>query len=109
LFARRGHPTRDPLGDPSPPRAGGQDEDWGEPRDAAPAGCAFRVERVRDRDSAALRHLGALGVRPGVTVEVDRRDPFGGPLWIRVDGEPHALGPGLTRLIHGTITRPPNG
>jgi DtxR family transcriptional regulator, Mn-dependent transcriptional regulator len=95
-----GHPTRDPHGDPIPPRAGTHEEDWAEPLDTAPPGCRFRVERVRDRDSAALRHLGDVGIRPGVTIDVERRDPFGGPLWVRVGVDRHALGSGLTRLVH---------
>ena len=54
------------------------------PLDQARAGARFRVERIYDRDSAALRYLAELGVRPGVTVEVGERAPFGGPLWVSV-------------------------
>jgi len=63
----------------------------------------FRVRRVSDRDSAALRHLGELGVRPGVVLAVERHDPFGGPLWVRIDDRPCALGIPLTRLVHGDV------
>jgi Fe2+ transport system protein FeoA len=34
-------------------------------------------------------------------IDVLERGPFGGPLWIRLDGHDHALGEGLTRLVHG--------
>jgi len=97
------HPTHDPHGDPIPPRHGAHDERWGVSLDTVPPGACFRVRRVSDRDSAALRHLGELGVRPGVVVTVERQDPFGGPLWIRVDEQPHALGTPLARLIHGDV------
>ncbi len=98
-----GHPTRDPHGDPIPPRTGTHRERTGEPLDAAAAGGRFRVERVSDRDSGALRHLAGLGVTPGAVLRVERRDPFGGPLWVSVDGRRHALAPGVTRLIHGSV------
>lgn len=96
-----GHPTHDPHGDPIPPRTGEHDETWGRAIDSVPAGSRFLVQRVSDRDSAALRHLGTLGIRPGVVVEVDEQEPFGGPRWVRVDGRRHALGAPLTRLVHG--------
>jgi DtxR family Mn-dependent transcriptional regulator len=96
-----GHPTHDPHGDPIPPRSGRHDETWGEPLDAAPAGCRFRVERVSDRDGAALRYLGELGVRPGVVLDVEEQAPFGGPRWVRIGGRRQPLGGPLTRLVHG--------
>lgn len=96
-----GHPGRDPHGDPIPPRDGRHSEDWAEPLDAAPAGTAFTVERVSDRDSAALRYLADLDIRPGVTLRVEDQDPFGGPLWVWVDEARHALGRDLTPLVHG--------
>jgi DtxR family transcriptional regulator, Mn-dependent transcriptional regulator len=97
------HPTHDPHGDPIPPRHGAHDERWGVRLDDVVAGSRFRVRRVSDRDSDALRHLGELGVRPGVVVAVERQDPFGGPLWVRVDDRPCALGAPLTRLVHGEV------
>ncbi|MFC4948958.1 metal-dependent transcriptional regulator [Pseudonocardia sp. GCM10023141] len=103
IDAALGYPTHDPHGDPIPPRHGRHDEGWGIALDAVAPGCRFRVERVSDRDSAALRHLGELGVRPGVAIDIDEQGPFGGPLWIRVRGARHGLGTQLTRLIHGHV------
>lgn len=98
-----GHPVRDPHGDPIPPRDGPHDETWGEALDSAVAGCRFRVERVSDRDSAALRYLAELGIVPGVVLHVEEQAPFSGPRWVRVDGKRHALGGPLTMLLHGHI------
>jgi len=103
IDAALGHPTRDPHGDPIPPRTGPHDDGWGEALDAAPAQCRFRVERISDRDSAALRYLGALGIVPGVVIDIEEQDPFGGPRWVRLHGERHPLGAPLTRLLHGQI------
>lgn len=99
-----GHPARDPHGDPIPPATGEHDETWGEPLDAVPVGVTFVVERVSDRDSAALRYLGELGIRPDVVLHVEEQAPFGGPRWVRVgDGERQPLGGELTGLVHGRV------
>jgi len=99
------HPTRDPHGDPIPPRHGRHHEDWGQPLDGAAAGDRFRIERVSDRDSDSLRYLHALGMVPGVVIEVQEQAPFGGPRWVCIDGQRHALGAPLTRLVHGRVER----
>jgi len=57
-------------------------EDRPPPLADAAVGGRFRIDRVSDEDSAALRYLASLGVRPGVMLRVLEREPFGGPLWI---------------------------
>jgi DtxR family transcriptional regulator, Mn-dependent transcriptional regulator len=103
IDAALGHPTHDPHGDPIPPRDGPHDEVWGAALETARPGSRFRVERVSDRNSAALRYLGELGVRPGVVISVDEQEPFGGPRWIRIGERRHPLGGTLTRLVHGHV------
>lgn len=101
IDALLGHPTHDPHGDPIPPASGQHVEDWASPLTAAAAGRPFLVERVSDRDTGALRHLAALGIRPGSVLQVREWAPFGGPLWVEVDGHRHALGVGLVQVVHG--------
>lgn len=103
IDAALGHPTHDPHGDPIPPKHGPHVEGWGVGLDAVPPRSVFRIRRVSDRDSAALRHLGELGMRPGVVLTVERQDPFGGPLWVRIDDRSCPLGTPLTRLVHGDV------
>ena len=98
-----GDPEVDPHGDPIPPKVGRHDERWREPLDATPAGRRFTVERVSDRDSEALRHLADLGIRPGTTLRVRQRDPFGGPVWVEVDDRVEPLGAGLTAIVYGVV------
>ena len=98
-----GHPTHDPHGDPIPPRHGPHDEHWGVSLETVRPGARFRVERISDRDSAALRYLGELGVFPGVVIVIEGQEPFGGPRWIRVGGQRRSLGGPLTRLVHGHV------
>jgi len=114
IDAALGHPTHDPHGDPIPPRHGQHTEAVGQPLDTPPPGCRFRVERVSDRDSAALRYLSTLGIAPGVVVDVEEQEPFGGPRWVRIDGARHALGAPLSRILRGHVVtsadeEPPEG
>lgn len=103
IDAALGHPQRDPHGDPIPPKSGPYQETWDTPLDGAAPGDEFVVERISDRDSAALRYLAELGIRPGVRLVVEDRAPFGGPLWVRAGGRSQALGGPLVQLIHGRI------
>ncbi len=96
-----GHPTLDPHGDPIPAPGVAHVEAWGQRLDQVGAGVRFRIERIYDRDSAALRYLAELGVQPGVTVEVGEREPFGGPLWVSIGDRRQALGEPLAGLVHG--------
>lgn len=103
IDAALGHPRFDPHGDPIPPRHGPHREEWGPSLDTVPAGVRFRVVRVDDRDSDALRYLGELGVVPGVELDVEEQAPFGGPRWVRLHGERLPLSSQLTRLLHGQV------
>ena len=104
IDAYLGHPTHDPHGDPIPSPHGPHVETWTRALADSQPGTTFRVERVSDRDGAALRYLGALGIRPGAVLEVLERAPFDGPLWVRVDGQAHGLSAALAALVHGTAT-----
>ncbi|GAA2541277.1 metal-dependent transcriptional regulator [Pseudonocardia hydrocarbonoxydans] len=101
IDAHLGHPTHDPHGDPIPPADGEHDEDRPPPLSAARPGTHVVVSRVSDRDGDALRHLGGLGIRPGVGLDVLERAPFDGPLWVAVDGRRIPLGSRLTELVFG--------
>ena len=105
IDAAMGHPRYDPHGDPIPPPSGEHVEDWPPALADTAAGGRFRVDRVSDEDSAALRYLASLGVRPGVVLRVLEREPFGGPLWIEIGGQRRALGTPLARVVHG-VARP---
>ena len=103
IDAALGHPRRDPHGDPIPQPAGDHVEDWSPALAGVAAGAYFRVDRVSDEDSAALRYLASLGVRPGVVLRVLEREPFGGPLWVETGGHRRAMGTPLAHLVHGVV------
>jgi DtxR family Mn-dependent transcriptional regulator len=86
-----GDPTSDPHGHPIPPRDLSMPARSGRPLWDVADGENVSVEHVPDAASAALRYLDELGVRPGSRLEVVRRGPVGGPLFIRVNGDERAL------------------
>lgn len=99
LDALLGYPTFDPHGDPIPSKDGVV---------ARRTGCTLRqladgqhalILRVNDQDPEKLRYLGRLGLYPETRVQLVAREPFGGPLRIRVEGAEHMLGVELADQI----------
>ena len=55
--------------------------------------------RVSDSDPEMLRYLSARGIALGAPLEVVAKEPFDGPLTVRIDGTEHVLGGGLARAM----------
>ena len=55
--------------------------------------------RVSDADPEMLRFLTERGISPGARLEVLERQPFDGPLSVRVGRQVHVLGAVLARAI----------
>ncbi len=96
IAAALGDPSHDPHGDPIPDRKLALVEE--------PAGVALSelepgesavFARVSDSDPEMLRYLAEREIRPGATVAVREREPFGGALMIVVEGASHAIGAAL--------------
>ena len=87
-----GNPTHDPHGDPIPSAALEIDAVSTQSLDALSAGDRGRFVRVSDSDREMLRYLADQGIALGAEVEVRGRQPFGGPVIVRIDGKDHALG-----------------
>ena len=51
-------------------------------------------------DAEVVEYLDGMGVRPGVKVEVVEKQPFDGPLVVRVDGQDRTLGEKVARQIY---------
>src|SRR5262245_10565991 len=95
-----GYPTHDPHGDPIPAPDGTIDAAAHPPLTDLPVGAAGVIRRVPGDDPALLRYLESLGLLPGATVRLERREPFRGPLTLAVDGVERAIGHELaTRLL----------
>ena len=99
IAAKLGEPTHDPHGDPIPTRDGRIEE--GETRSLADCqdGDEVVLTRVSDSDPEMLRYLGDRGIEPGARLEVMGREPFGGPLNVKVEERELPLGLGLARSM----------
>ena len=84
LDALLGHPTEDPHGDPIPSKSGEVVSTPSRALNELKPGESAVVCRVLDDDAALLRYLETLGLVPGASVSVEGREPFGGPLIVRV-------------------------
>jgi len=79
-----GNPHRDPHGAPIPTPTGELEREDLTPLAEVPEGELAELRRVSDKDPDMLRYLASLGLKPGVTLEVGARQPFRGPLTLRL-------------------------
>ena len=109
MAAAIGEPETDPHGAPIPTRDGVLMEERAlQPLSALSVGDIARVERVSDKSGERLRYFAELGIVPGATVQVVAREPFDGPIAIRVDDTARALGPSIAaQVLVAPITEPP--
>jgi DtxR family transcriptional regulator, Mn-dependent transcriptional regulator len=100
MAAAIGEPETDPHGAPIPTRDGTL---GAEPRLSALAeladGGRARIARVGDRDAERLRYLATLGMAIGSEIELISREPYDGPITVRVDGKRRVIGGELARQI----------
>ncbi len=105
IAAKLGHPTIDPHGDPIPSAELEIDEHPTRSLDSLVPGDEGTFVRVSDADPEMLRYLAQRGILPGQRMRVLERQPFGGPLLVRVDGSEHTLGGALPRAMRVDVER----
>ena len=92
IAKRLGNPALDPHGDPIPT----PELDLAADRTTGLAeleqGRAATFARVSDSDPEMLRYLAERGIRPGARLRITGAQPFGGPLFVEVEGREHVLG-----------------
>jgi DtxR family transcriptional regulator, Mn-dependent transcriptional regulator len=103
IATKLGDPTLDPHGDPIPTRELAVAEVASQSLYALEPGARGTFIRVSDSDSEMLRFLEARGIAPGASLELIEKQPFDGPLFLRVDDAVHVLGAGLARAMRVTI------
>jgi DtxR family Mn-dependent transcriptional regulator len=86
-----GNPSVDPHGDPIPAPDGTIAEVVYTPLTEIPVGPAT-VRRVQAEDAERLRYLAGIGLVPGATVTIVTREPFSGPVTIRVGDRTQVIG-----------------
>jgi DtxR family transcriptional regulator, Mn-dependent transcriptional regulator len=99
IAAKLGEPTHDPHGDPIPDVDLHIDEGDSRSLESLESGSTGRFVRISDSDPEMLRYLDDRGVRLGDSLEVVERQPFGGPLTVRVGSRTHTLGGGIARAM----------
>ena len=92
IAARLGNPTHDPHGDPIPDAELHIDEEETRSLASLDVGARGRFVRVSDSDPEMLRYLNERGMRLGEELEVLDRQPFDGPLTVRIGGARHVVG-----------------
>jgi len=102
IFEALGRPTFYPHGDPIPTKEGEIHATDFDPLSDAEPGDVLVIRRVDDGDPELLRYLEELGLLPMVTIEVMGKQPFNGPLTVRVGDAQHALGRELASNIFVT-------
>jgi DtxR family Mn-dependent transcriptional regulator len=100
IDAGLGHPTSDPHGQPIPSREGimptRSERRLSEIEERAQATVAW----VSDNLPEVLRYLAAVGIRPGVALQVIGRTPVDGPLVVLVGGHgTHSIPKGVAEAI----------
>jgi DtxR family Mn-dependent transcriptional regulator len=92
IAAKLGHPTHDPHGDPIPDIGLNIDEGDTRALNSLEPGARGQFVRVSDSDPEMLRYLDDRGVQLGDELEVVDRQPFDGPLTVRIGDTIHTLG-----------------
>jgi DtxR family transcriptional regulator, Mn-dependent transcriptional regulator len=99
IAAKLGDPTHDPHGDPIPDADLRIRDDPTRSLADLETGERGRFVRVSDSDPAMLRYLEERGIALGDELEVLDRQPFDGPLHVRLGDAMHVLGGGLATAM----------
>jgi DtxR family Mn-dependent transcriptional regulator len=99
IAARLGDPDVDPHGDPIPGADGTVHRRNLEPLSDWPLKTLAHVSRIRASSDEMLQHIIGRGIGLNAQVEVVERDPFEGPLTLKVDGEQQIIGHNVAACI----------
>lgn len=94
-----GFPAFDPHGDFIPARDGTVPPLVTDTLDAQAGPARMVVRRVADENSALLVYFAERGLRPGASVRLLDREPFGGALRLEVAGQEHRVTPEAARSV----------
>jgi DtxR family Mn-dependent transcriptional regulator len=103
------HPAACPHGDPIPTRTGTMARTSNRSLALQQHPEQLLVTRVSDEDADLLRHFKSLGVIPGTAVEFVRKEPFEGPLVLRIAGRLVRITPQAARGVFVDPAVPQDG
>ncbi|MDH5449956.1 MAG: metal-dependent transcriptional regulator [Candidatus Bathyarchaeota archaeon] len=99
-----GHPKTCPHGSPIPTACGGIIEEESVPLAKLSTEQSGIIVKIVEEKVEVLQHLAALGLAPGVHVEVEKKTFFDGPVSIRVGEVSHTLDYGVASIINVSRT-----
>lgn len=99
ISEKLGHPTHDPHGDPIPTPELTIEEGATLALQALQPGDRARFTRVSDSEPEMLRFLAERGIAPGGDLEVIDKQPFDGPLFVRIANQVHVFGGALAAAM----------
>jgi DtxR family Mn-dependent transcriptional regulator len=105
IAAKLGDPTHDPHGDPIPTRDLTIEEGMTQTLQSLEPGARGTFVRVSDSDPEMLRFLAERGIAPGDSLEVVEKQPFDGPLFVRVADSVQVLGGALAKAMRVEVIR----
>ena len=104
VYACLGEPTVDPHGDPIPAKDGRVDEQSTRRLAELEPGAEGEIARVSDADPNLLRYLTEHGIELGAPIRVVERQPFGGPLIVRVGHPPRDAERSFGDVLAGAVS-----
>jgi DtxR family Mn-dependent transcriptional regulator len=99
MAAVLGDPEMDPHGSPIPTVDGELPEHSHPLLSDVAAGAKAIVREVNDSDGGRLRYLAELGLYPGTRLEVLDREPFEGPIRLRIGSRERSLSRSLAEAV----------
>ncbi len=97
------NPTHDPHGEPIPTPDGSIPDLVDTSVADMDAGQTVIITRVKTREADRLEYIAALGLMPGVEVEVIHKAPFNGPMQLKLHGEYRIIGHNLAEIIRAKM------
>jgi DtxR family Mn-dependent transcriptional regulator len=107
IAAKLGDPSHDPHGDPIPSADLVLEEEPTESLASLEPGTGGTFVRVSDSDPDMLRYLAERGIAPGDELQVNDKQPFGGPLFVAFGKRVHVLGGALADAMRVRVVRGP--
>ncbi len=94
------HPTMDPHGDPIPSKDGKMPKIKLKALPSIPPSTPHIIRRVKNQNPELLRYLEKQGLIPGVKVEVLQKEPFDGPVQLKVENKTITIGNNVAADIY---------
>lgn len=94
-----GNPKIDPHGDPIPTKDGKLSQRRYSVLAEVAVGDTVMIKRVSDDNPEMVRYMNKLGLLPSVKIKILSKDPFEGPLKIRLDKREFVIGFNVAKAI----------